>query len=251
MKRVAVMSGKGGVGKSTTAALVSLALSRRGRRVLLLDFDICGPSIVHLLGGRGKKVLKAERGLHPVQANERLWYISMASLVGEESSVVWRGPKKTSLLSLFYESIDGNAYDYVVIDMPPGISDEHRFLAGKGVSSLVVTTSQNLSLQEAEATIVFCRGHGIGVIGVLENMSCVECTHCHQTESIFSQGGGRLMAEATGVEYLGSLPIDPLVSDSTERGELAEDFGSFSLGALESAVDRVEEWCLFLEKSDP
>jgi len=166
MLKIAVMSGKGGVGKSSISILLSTILSE-DRRTLLLDFDLCGPSIVSGLNIKGE-VYKAEKGLVPIRITENLHALSMASLVRETDSVIWRGPKKISTLSMFYDSIDG--FDCVVIDTPPGLSEEHRFLAEKGICTLIVTTPQNISLSDASKAVTFCLTNGLPIIGVVENM---------------------------------------------------------------------------------
>ncbi|OAG28959.1 hypothetical protein NEDG_01098 [Nematocida displodere] len=203
-------SGKGGVGKSTFSAMLSKGLSEH-LRVLLLDFDLCGPSIGILMGDKGEKVFKGSKGLVPLEHSPTLHYLSIASLIPTGSAVIWRAPKKIGLLGMFADSIDSTKYDWVVIDLPPGITDEHVFAVERfpRAKALIVTTSQNLSLEEASGTISFLQKKQIGVVGVIENMSTFECPSCAECTPIFSKGGGKLLADASAVSYLGSIPVLP------------------------------------------
>lgn len=220
MKKIAVMSGKGGVGKSSVSVLLSLLLSKRNK-VLLLDFDLCGPSCVKSLNATGS-IIKAEKGLKPIKINDNLDLISMGSMISETDSVVWRGPKKLSMLNMFYESIDG--YDYVVIDTPPGVSEEHGFLIDKDIQSIIVTTSQNIALSDSVKAVEFCKENNIKVIGVIENMSGYECECCGEKNYLFASKGGQLLAEEYDLPFLCSLDIDSNLSKLMDNGRLKEEF---------------------------
>lgn len=225
MIKIAVMSGKGGVGKSSISILVSAIMSERWR-TLLLDFDLCGPSVVSGLNVRGE-VYKAEKGLVPVRVTENLYALSMASLMRETDSVIWRGPKKISTLSMFYDSIDG--FDCVIIDTPPGLSEEHRFLVEKGICALVVTTPQNISLSDASKIINFCLVNGLPVMGVVENMSGYRCECCKSITNLFGSGGGKMLADARGVPFICKLEVDPLFGELVDSGDFIRHYKSLEV----------------------
>jgi len=206
MKTVVVASGKGGVGKSTVAFLLAQALAEEAR-VLLLDFDLCGPSVGVLTGNIEEKVVKGEKGLVPLKHSANLFYLSISSMVQRDTAVIWRAPKKIALLTLFMESADPHVYEYVVIDMPPGVTDEQAFLCNRvpDAEVLIVTTSQNLALQEAHDTVQFFTSRRMRVLGVVENMSGFSCANCGTRTALFSSEGGRMLAEENEIEYLGSI----------------------------------------------
>lgn len=220
MKKIAVMSGKGGVGKSSVSVLLSLLLSKKNK-VLLLDFDLCGPSCVKSLNATGS-IIKAEKGLRPIEIKENLYLISMGSMLSETDSVIWRGPKKLSMLKMFYESIDG--FDYIVIDTPPGISEEHGFLINKGIQSILVTTSQNIALSDSVKAVEFCKLNEINIIGVIENMSGYDCECCGEKNYLFASKGGKLLAEEYNLPFLCSLDIDSNLSNLMDDGKLKDEF---------------------------
>ncbi|KAI5191143.1 hypothetical protein NECID01_1312 [Nematocida sp. AWRm77] len=226
MKTVVVASGKGGVGKSTVAFLLAQTLAEEAS-VLLLDFDLCGPSVGVLAKDKGEQVFKAQKGLTPLQCagTRTLWYLSISSLVHREAAVIWRAPKKIALLSMFLESVDAEKYQYVVIDMPPGITDEHAFVCTRVPEALVVmvTTSQNMALQEAEETMALFAKKGVCVLGVVENMSTLCCPNCQAPSYLFSKHGGELLAEEAGVKYLGTLDFVQNIADfQLDRSALSE-----------------------------
>lgn len=218
MKIVAVMSGKGGVGKSTVCALAALALSENAK-VILLDFDLCGPSISAILNAHGK-VFKSEVGLVPIAVTKSLHVLSMSNLIRESESVIWRGPKKTSALNMFFESV--GEYDYVVIDTPPGLAEEHWFLCDKDVRSIIVSTPQNVALSDTAHTINFCHGKGIEIVGLFENMAGLTCEKCACVTNVFGAKGGEQLAKEHGVRYLGTLPIDRSLIAAMTRGDVVD-----------------------------
>lgn len=216
--KIAVMSGKGGVGKSSVSALVAVVLAE-SRRTLLLDFDLCGPSVRRGLGAEGE-VYKAEKGLVPVRVSEQLHALSMASMIKDTDSVIWRGPKKLSTLSMFLDSADG--FECVVIDTPPGLSEEHRFLVGKGVCVLIVTTPQNVSLSDASKAINFCRENAIPVLGLVENMSGYRC-ECGCISNVFGANGGELLAREFEIPFLCRLEIEPMLGELLDSGRFVRE----------------------------
>jgi ATP-binding protein involved in chromosome partitioning len=215
MKKIAVMSGKGGVGKSSVSILLATTLSEESK-CLILDFDICGPSCVTSLNGQGD-VKKAVKGLCPIKITENLFVLSMGSMIKQEDAVIWRGPKKISLLNLFWESIEG--FDCVIIDTPPGISEEHEFLADKDVEVIIVTTSQNVALSDTVKAIDFCKNNCIRILGVIENMSGYECECCKKITNIFASKGGEQLSEVYDLNFLCSFPIEPEFGKFLDTGE--------------------------------
>ncbi|KAI5179695.1 hypothetical protein NEOKW01_0158 [Nematocida sp. AWRm80] len=215
MRVIAVVSGKGGVGKSTVSYACAMSLSKRNR-VLVIDFDLCGPSIGVLFNHTTETIIKAEKGVVPIKYSDTLAYITIGAMIDKKAPVIWRAPKKLSLLNLFIESIDANMYDYVIIDMPPGVTDEHVFLSKTlpQTEILAVTTSQNLALQEVSNTIALFQSNGHKILGVVENMHQIECPNCSHSLSVFSKNGGRLLSEHLSIPYITHLDYIPKVSFS-------------------------------------
>lgn len=215
MRIIAVASGKGGVGKSTVSYLLARGLEKDSR-VLLLDFDLCGPSIGLLMGHTTEKVFMKEKGFQPIHKEGSLYYLSISSMIPSDSAVVWRGPKKISLLKMFLESASSDEYDYVIIDMPPGITDEHIFLCESSPAAevLVVTTSQNMALDEAAETVRTFQREGVDVIGIVENMQKMVCPNCSNCISIFSREGGKILADDLSVPYLGHIDYITNIEDT-------------------------------------
>ncbi len=244
---IIVMSGKGGVGKSSVSVALALALLARGKKVALLDVDLCGPSIPRMLGLEGRDIQQSERGWVPVKVGDLL-VMSMAFLsLDRNAPVVWRGPKKTAVIGQFLNEVDwGDSLDYVVVDTPPGTSDEHititqelKQFALDGV--VLVTTPQNISLGDVRREIAFCRKAGLNMLGIFENMSGFVCPHCSECTRIFSSGGGAALAEAQNIPFLGTIPIDPRVGEildgGSELGELFNSRGKDGVPSLKAVLD--------------
>lgn len=227
-KIIAVMSGKGGVGKTSIAAMVARILSEK-HKTILLDFDICGPSMTATFGIRGK-LLKTSDGFKPVNIAENLDILSFGLALNPDDAVIWRGPKKLVFLNLFYKSVD--EYEYVVIDTPPGISEEHSFLVDKEVTSLIVTTPQNISLNDAQRCIEYCQNKKIDILGVLENMSSVRCECCQEVSHPFGAMGGSQLAAEYEIPFLGTLPIEPLLAEIMDSGTFSIDYIKLDSSAL-------------------
>ncbi|EEB10720.1 Nucleotide-binding protein, putative [Pediculus humanus corporis] len=217
-----VISGKGGVGKSTVSVHISLALKDKGFKVGLLDVDLCGPSLPFLLGLEDKDVFQSTEGWVPVYLDEekKLGVMSIGFLLkNKNDSVVWRGPKKTSMIRQFLNDVYWQDLDYLVIDTPPGTSDEHITLMEclrslKNKSAVVVTTPQLVALEDVQKQITFCSKTGIPILGLIENMSGYICPHCSESTNIFSKGGGESLANACNINFLGSVPLDISISNS-------------------------------------
>jgi Mrp family chromosome partitioning ATPase len=246
---IIVLSGKGGVGKSTVSTSLARCLVKAGQKVGLLDIDLCGPSIPKLVGLEGREVHKCSEGWVPVYAdqNQQLAVMSIQFLLDKQDApVIWRGPKKTTMIKQFLQDVCWGQLDYLIIDTPPGTSDEHisvvEFLQSHNPDgAVVVTTPQGVSLSDVRKEIAFCRRVGLPILGVFENMSGFVCPHCSECTNIFSSEGGRLLAEESNVPFLGKLPIDPTLTSCCEQGknfvELYPD--SQSLIAIQQFVQNV------------
>lgn len=231
MKVVLVASGKGGVGKSTISLLLAKHISRKSR-VLLMDMDLCGPSIGCMTGTEEKSLGESAADISPVQISPKFHVLSISTVIPRESAVIWRAPKKNAVLQIFSRYADPSVYDCVVVDMPPGITDEHFFVIKqfRDAQVLIVTTSQNMSLQEASATLDFFQDHGLPILGVLENMRSFRCPGCGDCTHVFSKHGGELLAKDKGIEYIGHLDLVP---------DIGVDHLQTSV--IESLADRIVE----------
>ncbi|ENN77901.1 cytosolic Fe-S cluster assembly factor NUBP2 homolog [Dendroctonus ponderosae] len=218
---ILVLSGKGGVGKSTVSTQLALTLVERGFRVGVLDVDLCGPSVPYLLQLEGKAVHNADGGWIPVFADDsqNLAVISIGFLQNDRNTaVIWRGPKKTAMIKQFFTDVRWGERDYLIIDTPPGTSDEHitvmeNLKTIKCDGAVIVTTPQEMSIEDVRKEITFCRKTGIPILGLIENMSGFVCPHCTECTNIFSKGGGESLAQLSKIPFLGSLPIDPRVGE--------------------------------------
>ena len=218
---IAVASGKGGVGKSTTAANLALALAAEGARVGILDADIYGPSVGMMLGiaDGTRPEVKNEKFFMPIQAHG-IEAMSMAFLITEDTPVVWRGPMVSGALQQLLTQTLWNNLDYLVIDMPPGTGDIQLTLAQKVpvTGSVVVTTPQDLALIDAKKGIEMFNKVNIPVLGVVENMAVHICSSCGHSEHLFGEGGGTRIAEQFGVDLLGALPLSMMIREQTDSG---------------------------------
>ena len=208
-----VLSGKGGVGKSTIAINLALSLATRGFRTGILDTDIHGPSVPKLLGLGGQRLHGNGEELVPFSYSD-LKVVSIGLLLdGDDKAVIWRGPMKANVIRQFFSDVAWGDLDYLVVDSPPGTGDEPlsvaQLLQPDKSSAIVVTTPQMVATIDVEKSITFCRQLGLPVSGIIENMSGFVCPHCGQEADIFSSGGGRRLAEKFGVPFLGAIPLDP------------------------------------------
>lgn len=252
--KILVLSGKGGVGKSTVSANLAIALALVGKRVGLLDADIHGPSIPKLLNIEGAIVRGSGDAILPIQVGPNLKVMSIGLLLEErDDAVIWRGPMKHSIIKQFLKDVEWGELDYLVVDSPPGTGDEPltvaQLIEGKR-GAVVVTTPQNLALADVRKSINFCRHLCLPVIGVVENMSGFVCPKCGEVSSIFKTGGGEAMAEEMGVPFLGRIPIDPDIVEACDLGrpyvcncadsEAAKAFGRIILPIL--GLDGAEDF---------
>ena len=217
---IAVASGKGGVGKSTTAVNLALALSYEGARVGILDADIYGPSQPRMLGISGQPDSKDGNSLEPMKSYE-LQAMSIGFLIDEETPMIWRGPMVTQALEQLLNDTNWSELDYLIIDLPPGTGDTQLTLAQKVPVSgaVVVTTPQDIALLDARKGFKMFEKVEVPVLGIVENMSIHICSNCGHEEHIFGEGGGARMAEQYGVDFLGALPLELRIREETDSGK--------------------------------
>jgi ATP-binding protein involved in chromosome partitioning len=219
---VLVLSGKGGVGKSTVSVNLAYALSAHGYRVGLLDLDIHGPNIPKMLGLEGRRLSMDGDLIEPVQVTGNLAVVSMAFLLPDTSTpVIWRGPMKMSAIQQFLSEVDWGSLDFLVVDLPPGTGDEALSIAQLAPNlrgAIVVTTPQDVATIDAKKAVKFVEALGLRVIGIIENMSGMICPHCKEEIDLFGKGGGKKIAEELGVPFLGSIPIDPEMRKAGDEG---------------------------------
>ncbi len=219
-KVIAVASGKGGVGKSTTACNLALGLARLGLRVGVLDADVFGPSMPRLFGITGKPELAAGgQKLKPIE-KFGVKVISIGFLVEEGSAVVWRGPMVMSALTQFLREVEWGDLDVLVVDMPPGTGDAQLTMAQTVplAGAVIVSTPQDLSLIDARRGVTMFRQVNVPLLGVVENMSYFVCPHCGGRSDIFAHGGARHEAEAQGTPFLGEIPLDLKIRETSDGG---------------------------------
>jgi Mrp family chromosome partitioning ATPase len=219
--KILVLSGKGGVGKSTVSANLAVALARQGYKTGLLDIDVHGPSIPKILGLETRQVTGTETGMNPVLYGDGLKVISIGLLIGDkDDAVIWRGPLKYSVIKQFIRDVDWGELDYLIVDSPPGTGDEPLTVAQtmKVNGSIIVSTPQDIALLDARKTINFSTKMNIPVIGLVENMSTFICPHCGHEIDIFKGMGVQKAAEDFNLDILGKIPLDPKIVQSGDKG---------------------------------
>ena len=221
-RRLVVVSGKGGVGKSTAASSLAVSLASLGHRVGLLDVDIHGPSIPKILGCEEASVVSDGQALQPIEVRDRLKLMSIGFLIGSRTdAVIWRGPMKYKVIQQFLSDVAWGDLDYLVVDCPPGTGDEPLSVAqliGRPAAAVVVTTPQELAVADVRRCISFCRKAELPIAGVLENMSGYVCPQCGTHADLFGAGGGKGLAEEMNIPFLGQIPIDPRVVGCGDAG---------------------------------
>lgn len=216
-----IMSGKGGVGKSSVTVNLAAALAGQGFKVGILDVDMHGPSVPHLLGATAHATVDAAGKMLPVPCGDNLCMVSIESfLPDKDSAVIWRGPLKASAIMQFLTEVNWGALDYLLIDSPPGTGDEHMTVLDTipDAQCVVVTTPQEISLADVRKALDFLVQVKASVLGVVENMSGLICPHCGQEIDLFKKGGGEALAKQHNLPFLGAIPLDPATVVAADRG---------------------------------
>lgn len=245
---VLVMSGKGGVGKSSTAVNLAVSLARQGQAVGLLDVDIHGPSVPRMMGlDKARPVyLEEEDRIIPVAA-QGVKVMSVGFLLEDVSeALIWRGPAKHGVIQQFIRDVDWGKLDVLVVDCPPGTGDEVLSVAqtlGSVSGAVVVTTPQEVALLDVRKSLTFCRQLKMPVLGMVENMSGFACPKCGEVVDIFNRGGGQKLAEETGVPFLGAVPLAPEMVLAGDSGTpfVAAHPGSVTAQAIGEVAEKVSE----------
>jgi ATP-binding protein involved in chromosome partitioning len=223
--KLLIMSGKGGVGKSTVAAYLAVGLAGKGFQVGLMDVDLHGPSIPRLLGLKGDIQPSADtkKGL-PINYLPNMQVISMESLLGDkDTATIWRGPLKIGVIKQFISDIEWKKSDYLIIDSPPGTGDEPLTIAQiiPDAKAIIVTTPQEISLADVRKSINFCRHVDMEILGLIENGSGLKCPHCGGSIDLYKTNGGAVTAKKAGLKLLGSLPLEPAIVTAGDNGSVA------------------------------
>ncbi len=247
--KILVMSGKGGVGKSTVAVNLALGLSRKGHKVGLMDVDLHGPDVCRMLSLSGQLMAASDEPdalVEPLTCNNgTMKVVSLEYMMKDkDDAVIWRGPLKIQAIRQFVADMDWGELDYLVVDAPPGTGDEPLSVAQTipGVQALIVTTPQEVALADVRKSINFCKHVKMPVLGVVENMSGFVCPHCGKTVEIFGAGGGKRTAEDFELPFLGAVPMDPQVVAGGDTGApyLSSDADSPAVRAFAEVVRAVE-----------
>lgn len=221
--RLLIFSGKGGVGKSTVATNLSLALAEKGMQVGLLDVDIHGPNLAKMLGVEGKRMGAVGKDrIMPVSITDKLKLVSMAFLLqNPDLPVIWRGPLKMKAIQQFLGDVEWGNLDWLIVDSPPGTGDEPLSIAQliPTTGAIIVTTPQDVSVLDSRKAINFARRLNLRIVGIIENMSGLICPHCGGKIDLFKDGGGEKAAMELGVTFLGKIPIDPNIVESGDNGK--------------------------------
>jgi ATP-binding protein involved in chromosome partitioning len=219
---IMVLSGKGGVGKSTVSVNLAYALSAHGKKVGLLDLDMHGPNVPKMLGIEDHKLAMMDDRIEPVHVTGNLSVISMAFLLPDTSTpIIWRGPMKMAAIQQFLTEVNWGPLDYLVVDLPPGTGDEALTIAQLAPNvrgAVVVTTPQDVATMDARKSAKFIEKLGLPVIGIIENMSGMLCPHCGEQIELFGKGGGKKIADELAVPFLGAIPLDIEMRKAGDEG---------------------------------
>jgi Mrp family chromosome partitioning ATPase len=219
--KIIVMSGKGGVGKTSTSVNLAIALAKKGAKVGIMDVDLHGPDVPRMLGLKGLMDVNAANKLTPMKYSDNLGAVSIESLsASKDKAIIWRGPIKYSAIRQFIGDVDWGDLDFLVIDSPPGTGDEPLTVAQtiSDAKAVVVTTPQEVSLADVRKSISFCQTVNMSIFGLIENMSGLACPHCGEMLELFGCGGGERTANALNIPFLGKIPFDPRVVACGDTG---------------------------------
>lgn len=240
--KIMVMSGKGGVGKSTVAANLAVFLSNRGYKVGLLDVDVHGPSIGTIMGIVWQKIYPSGEMLKPALWSKNLKIVSVQFLLeNPDDAIIWRGPVKMGIIKQFLSDVDWGELDFLIIDSPPGTGDEPLTIAQTipDCKALIVTTPQGVSLADVRKSLTFCKEVNVDVLGIIENMSGFACPNCGAVHNIFKSGGGSELAKQYKIDFLGKIPIDPKIVEESDEGNLLDKYDGKIKDIINEIVDKI------------
>lgn len=230
--KIVVLSGKGGVGKSTVASSIATKLAVEGHRVGILDVDIHGPSIPRIFGVKDQRPgMTDEEKMIPVPMTDNLKLMSVGFLLPhDKEALIWRGPLKIGLIEQFFSDVDWGELDYLVVDCPPGTGDEPLSILQMipDARGIIVTTPQGLAVEDVQKSITFCKKMNLDLLGIVENMSTFQCPHCGEAIEVFPGKGGELMAKDAGVPLLAKLPLNHGLMKASDDGKLMQSFKEMS-----------------------
>ena len=245
--KILILSGKGGVGKSTVTSNLAVSLSQKKYQVGILDSDFHGPSIPKILGLEDKRPEPTENGIKPILYGSNLKIMSMGFLISnKDAPVIWRGPLKMTAIKQLVGDVEWGNLDYLLIDLPPGTGDEPLSIAQiipNCDGAIIVTTPQDVALNSVRKSIQFVKQMGMPIIGIIENMSGFTCPHCGKEIDIFKKGGGLKAAKDFDISFLGKIPIDPLIVESGDSGIpfVGNEKDSESSKAFDDIVKNIEK----------
>jgi len=235
-----VMSGKGGVGKSSTSVNLSIALAKRNFKVGVLDVDLHGPDIPRMLGLTDLPEVNQNHKLNPMRYSDNLTAISIEAFTpNKDDAIIWRGPMKFSAIRQFIADVEWGDLDFLIIDAPPGTGDEPLTVAQQipGAKAIIVTTPQEIALADVRKSITFCTAVNMEMFGLIENMSGLTCPHCQKVIDLFGSGGGEKTAAKMAVPFLGRIPMDPNVVACGDSGACYQELHADS--AVTKAFDQI------------
>ena len=244
--KVFVLSGKGGVGKSSVAANLAAACSKQGFKTGLMDVDVHGPSIAQMMGMTELlDITPDQKMLIPKQINENLKAVSVQALMQDrDQAIIWRGPAKAGMIQQFVGMVDWGELDFLIIDAPPGTGDEPLTVVQTipEAMGVIVTTPQEVALADVRKSISFCKTVKMKTLGIVENMAGFKCPHCDDVIHLFGEGGGKKTADATGLNFLGSIPFDTQVVSSGDSGKplMLQDVDTEFTKAFAAVVDNIK-----------
>jgi Mrp family chromosome partitioning ATPase len=245
--KIVILSGKGGVGKTTVAVNLATALAWKGHVVGILDADITGPNVPKMLGLEGTRMVGGDKGLEPVLGPLNILSVSMEFLLqSPDTPIIWRGPLKMRVISEFLSKVNWGNLDYLIIDLPPGTGDETLSIMQllpdlDGV--IIVTTPQEVALLDSRKAATMSRTMNVPILGLIENMSGFHCPHCNEVTNLFDKGGGKQAAQDLKIFFLGDLPFDPRVMTLSDEGKpfIVTDAKAPVAKAFQQIVDRLLE----------
>ncbi len=234
--KLIVMSGKGGVGKTSVSVNLAIALAKKGYQVGIMDVDLHGPDVPRMLGLQGEVTASKESAkLIPMRYSDNLKAISMECFMpNKDDAVIWRGPLKHSAINQFITDIDWGELDFLIVDSPPGTGDEPLSVVQtiSDAKAVVVTTPQEVALSDVRKSINFCKKVNTDIVGMVENMSGYVCPHCGETADLFGTGGGEATANQFNINFLGKIPFDPKIVKAGDTGKSYQDANADAPAAI-------------------